>query len=66
MEPLHLIVEGMSCQHCVKRLKEALKGLQGISDLNVEIGKVSCSYDASKLTIEEIEKTVRKAGYTCR
>lgn len=64
MESLSLKIDGMSCQHCAKSVKEALNTLQSVSDLHVEIGKAIFTYDPSKVTLKEIEDVIRKAGYT--
>jgi copper ion binding protein len=56
-------IEGMSCQHCVKRVKEALDKLSGIIESNVSIGSASVEYDESKITKEDINAAIEKAGY---
>ncbi len=56
-------IEGMSCQHCVMRVKRAIEGLAGISDLSVEIGAATVSFDESKIQRADIENAVVKAGY---
>ncbi len=56
-------IEGMSCQHCVMRVKKALEGLAGISKLNVEVGQANISFDESKIQKKDIEAAIVKAGY---
>lgn len=53
----------MSCQHCVMRVKRAIEGLAGISDLSVEIGTANVTFDESKIHQADIEKAVVRAGY---
>lgn len=57
-------VEGMSCQHCVMRVKKALEGLNGIIDSDVQIGLVKVIFDESKVQINAIEKAITDAGYS--
>jgi copper chaperone len=56
-------IEGMSCQHCVMRVKKAIEGLAGISSSDVEIGEAKVSFDESKLQKKDIEAAIVKAGY---
>ncbi len=56
-------IEGMSCEHCVMRVKKALDGIAGITEANVTIGSASIKYDESKVKMEDIYSAVGKAGY---
>lgn len=56
-------VDGMSCQHCVARLKKAIDNLKGIINSDVQIGLVRVSFDESKVRGDEIEKAITDAGY---
>ena len=56
-------IEGMSCQHCVMRVKKALEGLNGVTTLNVTVGQAEVSFDESKVQKKDIEDTIVKAGY---
>lgn len=63
MKELLMNIEGMSCQHCVMRVKRALEGLAGISNLSVEVGKAKISFDEAKIQQADIENAVIKTGY---
>jgi copper chaperone len=56
-------IEGMSCQHCVMRVKKALDGTTGIIEAKVTVGSAGIKYDESKVKMEEIYSAVEKAGY---
>jgi copper chaperone len=56
-------IEGMSCQHCVMRVKKAIESLAGVSSLSVEIGQAKVSFDETKVQKKDIEAAVAKAGY---
>jgi copper chaperone len=60
---LTLTIEGMSCQHCVMRVKKAIDALQGVTKSDVTIGRAIVSVDDSKIRKEEIIASVEKAGY---
>ncbi|TAL24691.1 MAG: copper chaperone [Nitrospirae bacterium] len=63
MTEIKLKIEGMSCMHCVGRVKQALMGLAGVSDAVVEVGSASVKFDETKLSKQDIEAAVKKAGY---
>ena len=63
MTELTLTIEGMSCQHCVMRVKKAIDALQGVAKSDVAIGRAVVYVDDSKVKKEEIIASVEKAGY---
>lgn len=66
MTDLRIQINGMTCQHCVMRVKQAIESLPGIQDVTVEIGTASISFDASVIQQKEIEEAIVTAGYTIR
>lgn len=66
MADANLKIEGMSCQHCVMRVKKPVDGLPGVSKADVGVGTASITYDESKIKRENIEEAVEKAGYKVR
>ena len=56
-------IEGMSCEHCVMRVKKALDGITGITEANVTVGSASIKYEESKVKMEDIYAAIEKAGY---
>jgi copper chaperone len=63
MKEATLQIEGMSCQHCVMRVKKTIEGLAGISDLSVDVGSARIVFDESKIQQSDIENAIIKAGY---
>lgn len=59
-----LKIEGMSCQHCVMRVKKAIGQLPGVTDSQVEVGRAKITYDEAKVQEEALRKAVKEAGYT--
>jgi copper chaperone len=57
-------IEGMSCQHCVMRVRKALDELPGVSRSDVNVGTARVEYDESKMKPADLENAVEKAGYT--
>lgn len=63
MTDITIKIDGMSCQHCVMRVKKALEGVSGITRLNVTVGQADVSFDDTKILQKSIEDTITKAGY---
>ena len=63
MAEVTLIIEGMSCQHCVGNVKKALDSVDGVSSSDVSVGSAKVVYDESKTSSETIAQAVTKAGY---
>jgi copper ion binding protein len=59
-------IEGMSCQHCVMRVKKAVEALPGVSRAEVAIGTARITYDEAKVKEKDLEQAVEKAGYTIK
>jgi len=58
-----LKIDGMSCQHCVMRVRKAVDGLPGVSQADVSIGTARVTYDESKVKVADLERAIEKAGY---
>jgi copper chaperone len=56
-------IEGMSCGHCVMRVKKALETLGGIAEADVNIGAARVKYDESRVKREDLDAAVEAAGY---
>ncbi|MEP7066438.1 MAG: cation transporter [Gemmatimonadota bacterium] len=66
METLTLAIDGMSCAHCVGRVKQALAAKPGVHVKEVTIGSASLTYDAAATTPDAIVGAVSAAGYPAR
>lgn len=60
-----LKIDGMTCAACAKAVERATKKLQGVTESNVNLAteKLSITFDDSKVTVEDIQAAVDKAGY---
>lgn len=65
MQKQTLNVTGMSCGHCQASVEGALKGLDGVSAVEVDLnsGKVEVTYDESKVSLENMKEAVEEQGY---
>ena len=63
MSETTLKIDGMSCQHCVMRVKKAIGLLPGVTESVVDIGTARITYDESRLGKGDLKKAVEEAGY---
>jgi copper ion binding protein len=63
MERVTMQVEGMSCMHCVKAVREALVDLEGVEVERVEVGAVTVGLDPARASRATVAEAVRDAGY---
>ena len=61
---IKLIVDGMSCEHCVKRVTAAVKGLPGVTDVAVSLDDktVAVTHDGN-VRQESVKAAIEDAGY---
>lgn len=60
-----LNVEGMSCSHCEKAIKEAVSELNGVSDVEVSLKDktVTVKYDSDLVSEGSLKEAIEDAGY---
>lgn len=60
-----LEVWGMTCGHCKMSDEDALKNLDGVSEaaVNLDTGKVTVTYEESKVTVTALKEAVEDQGY---
>jgi copper ion binding protein len=60
-----LSVEGMSCQHCVKAVSDALSALPGVEKVKVDLkkGEAKIKHDIS-VDVRTLKDAVTTAGFT--
>lgn len=59
-----ILIEGMSCGHCVMHVKEALNELAGVTNVDVNLEKKSAVIEASAdVKDEDIKAAIEDAGY---
>lgn len=57
-----IMIEGMSCGHCVKHVQEALEGLNDVSSVEVNLAE---KYAVVETTVEDsqLQDAIDDAGY---
>ncbi|HBN82884.1 MAG TPA: heavy metal transport/detoxification protein [Clostridiales bacterium] len=57
-------IEGMTCDHCVKRVENALKELDGVKNVKVNLKKKTADMELEvDLSSDKIKAAVEDAGY---
>ena len=65
MERSVLNVEGMSCGHCAAAVTKALKALQGVQTVEVDLKAktVTVEHDPARASLEKIKLEIEDQGY---
>lgn len=60
-----LKIEGMSCEHCKKAVTDALKALDGVEhvDVDLQAGKATVTFDPERASEQEMREAIAEAGY---
>lgn len=58
-----LIVEGMTCSHCVRTVTDTLKNVPGVTAVNVSLEGGHAHIDGENLDKTKLAEAVKSAGY---
>lgn len=57
-------IQGMTCEHCVRAVTNALSGVEGVTNVRVSLEKNEAVFDtSSQVDMEKIKKAVEEEGY---
>ncbi len=57
-------ISGMSCEHCVMAVTRALKSIDGIEDVRVNLKKGEATFEEkTPIDMDLIEEKIKDAGY---
>lgn len=63
MERVTMKIDGMTCGHCVAQVTEALKGVDGVTVEQVNVGAATVSFDPDATSERNIAAAVEDKGY---
>ena len=63
MRSVTLKIDGMSCDHCVRAVRQALEELPQVGIQSVGIGRASLRFDNDSTSVERILAAIQEAGY---
>ena len=55
-------IKGMSCQHCVASTTQALEGVSGVSNVQVDLDKGEARYEGD-VDSKTIKEAIEKIGF---
>jgi copper chaperone len=64
MKDLHIEIVGMTCDHCVRAVKNRLSATAGVNVKNVNVGSADIALDESKASMTDVEEAISDEGYT--
>jgi len=65
MDHITLSISGMSCEHCVKAVTNAIAGFPGVKDVAVSLKDANASFkhDSAKSSLDEIIGAITEEGF---
>ena len=65
METRDLVIAGMGCENCVRKLERALRAKEGVKEAHVDgiAGRATVTFDPARTNIPELQQVVAKSGY---
>jgi copper chaperone CopZ len=59
-----LDIQGMSCDHCARAVRQALSSLEGVRSVQVDLGQNQARLEVDRPLAEgDLRRAVEKAGY---
>lgn len=65
MARLTVLIEGMSCVHCVRAVTTALTAVEGIISADVAVGGATIEHDG-RVTLDAMRDAIEVAGYAVK
>jgi copper chaperone len=59
-----ILIDGMSCNHCVMSVRKNLAQVDGLTVDDVTIGSATVEYDEAQVDEALIREAIRNAGFT--
>lgn len=63
MDRITLKIDGMSCGHCVRQVRQALDDLDGVEIEQVAVGGATVSFDPDLTSTARIAQAIEEQGY---
>ena len=63
METIKLEIAGMSCSHCVAKVRGALEAVAGVEVSDVRVGEATVAFDPAQASLGTLIDAVQDAGY---
>lgn len=60
---MKIAVEGMTCQHCKRKVEEGILNLEGVSSVTANPDSDTIEIYGQNLTLQSVQKTIEELGY---
>ena len=57
-------IEGMSCEHCAKAVRESIEKIDGVKSVSVDVKEGKAYIEGENIDMQAVKDVVVKAGYT--
>ena len=64
MDRIALTIEGMTCEHCVRAVRNRLAETPGVEVEQVEVGSAVIRLDPGATSLDAVEDAIADEGYT--
>ena len=61
---INLIIEGMTCEHCVRAVRGRLEKTPGVKVESVTVGAASIALDPARASMDDVQDAFSDEGYT--
>ena len=58
-----ILIDGMSCDNCVRHVTVALKELDGVDEVEVRLDEKQATIDAENVSDQDIIDAIEEVGY---
>lgn len=62
-ETIELKVDGMTCDHCVRAVTEAITGVDGVSEASVDLDAGAATLTGDGVDLEAVVAAIVEEGY---
>lgn len=62
-ETLKLLIDGMHCESCVRRVTDALQRVGGLHLKSVEVGSAQVAFNPQEKTADDIVAVINSIGF---
>jgi len=65
LETHEIGIAGMTCDHCVRRVEKALRGVNGVTEVRVDrpAARATVTFDSTKTNIPALHDALLASGY---
>ena len=63
MKKLEMTIDGMHCEACVAKIRDALASIAGVQDSDVQVGSATIMFDDAQCGPKPLLDAVRAAGF---